>query len=112
MTNEELELAIFGIISYAGQAKSSCIQAMQMAKAGDFTQANANIQQSLQARQIAQEHHLKLVQTEAENMQENGSNTAFKLSLLLVHAEDQLISAETIELMAKEIIDLHQIKHK
>lgn len=108
MTNEDLELAIFGIISHAGQAKSSCIQAMQQAKAGNFTQANASIQQSVQSRQIAQQHHLKLVQTEAENIQADGSNSAFKLSLLLVHAEDQLISAETIELMAKEIIDLHQ----
>lgn len=102
----ELEMAIFGIISNAGEAKSTYISAISLAKKGDINGARAKILEGAKAKQTAQENHLSLVQKEAQSIAENKND--FNLSLLLVHAEDQMMSAETIEIMAKEIIDLYE----
>lgn len=102
----ELELAIFGIISSAGEAKSTYLSAISLAKNGDISGARARILEGAKAKQLAQESHLNLVQKEAQAMQEK--NDSFRLSLLLVHAEDQMMSAETVEIMAKEMIDLYE----
>lgn len=40
-------------------------------------------------------------------IQQESSGDDIKLSLLLMHAEDQLMSAETIKIMAKEVIKLN-----
>ncbi len=39
---------------------------------------------------------------------QEASGDKVKVDLLLVHAEDQMMSAETFRIMAKEIIDIHK----
>ena len=45
--------------------------------------------------------HTQLIQQEA-------AGEDVKLSLLLLHAEDQMMSAETIKIMVEEMIELYQ----
>ena len=47
--------------------------------------------------------HASLIQKEAE-----GEQTAF--SLLLMHAEDQLMTTETLKIITEEFIDIYQDK--
>ncbi len=102
----ELEMAIFGIISSAGMAKSTYITAITLAKNGNISGARAEIIKGREVKAIAQENHLELMQREAQSITD--AKDDFKISLLLVHAEDQMMGAETIEIMAKEIIDLYE----
>ena len=90
-----LELVSFKIISAVGMAKSSFIEAMKVAANGEFDVARAK---SFNGGHLA---HSELIQQEA-------SGNHVVPSILLMHAEDQLMSAETIKVMALEIIRLNE----
>ena len=87
---DNLELVSFQIISAVGVAKSSYIEL-----------AKAKIKEGDQEFVKGHEAHAGLIQKEA-----NGEKVV--LNILLMHAEDQLMSAETIKMMALEIIKLNQ----
>ena len=96
---DNLELVSFQIISAVGVAKSSYIEAMKIAEKGDFDLAK--IKEGDQEFVKGHEAHAGLIQKEA-----NGETVV--PNILLMHAEDQLMSAETIKMMALEIIKLNQ----
>ena len=96
-----LELISFQIISAVGMAKSTYIQAMKLAEKGDFETAKAKIKEGDQQFVKGHEAHADLIQKEA-------SGDKVVPTILLMHAEDQLLSAETIKVMALEIIKLNQ----
>ena len=95
-----LELVSFKIISAVGMAKSSFIEAMKVAANGEFDAARAKSKEgeSFNGGHLA---HSELIQQEA-------SGNHVVPSILLMHAEDQLMSAETIKVMALEIIRLNE----
>lgn len=97
----ELELVAFDIISAVGTAKSMYVEAIQNAKEGKLEEARKRIEEGDEIFVSGHHSHAKLVQKEA-----NGEKVEF--ALLLMHAEDQLMSAETIKIMALEIIDLYE----
>lgn len=94
-----LELICFEIISSVGAAKSSYIEAIQHAKAGDFAKATSSILEGDEQFQQGHHAHAKLIQQEA-------NNEKVEVNLLLVHAEDQLMGADTIKIIALELIDI------
>lgn len=98
---DSLELISFQIISAVGSAKSCYIEAMKMAEKGDFEDIEAKIKEGDLEFNKGHEAHASLIQKEA-----SGEQTA--PNILLMHAEDQLMSAETIKLMTLEIIKLNQ----
>lgn len=94
---EELETSCFQIISNVGAARSSYIEAIQKAKTGDFDDARACIEEGKQQFLAGHEAHFALIQKEAGG-EEIGS------PLILIHAEDQLMSAEGFKIIAEELI--------
>ncbi len=98
---DSLELISFQIISAVGSAKSCYMEAMKMAEKGDFEGIEAKIKEGDLEFNKGHEAHASLIQKEA-----SGEKTT--PNILLMHAEDQLMSAETIKLMALEIIKLNQ----
>ena len=103
---EDLELLSFNIISAVGTAKSRYVQAMYLAEKGDFDEARAKIKEQSMSNgdesfSQAHEAHLQLLQQEM-NTQEP------QITMLMAHAEDQLMNAETTKIMAEEIIKLSQ----
>lgn len=94
---ENLELICFQMISNAGMAKSSFAESMQEAEAGHFDAAEEKIREGKDFLVNGHTVHAGLIQKEAA-----GEKT--DLSLLLMHAEDQLISCETLELMAETFL--------
>ena len=95
---EDLEMTCFQIISNVGTARSSYIEAIQKAKQGDFEGARACVEAGQQQFLIGHEAHFELIQREAKGENVGGS-------LILVHAEDQLMSAEQFKIIAEEMID-------
>lgn len=102
---EGMELTAFQIISSVGIARSTYIEAIQEAKKGDFEKANEFILEG--ERHFIEGHraHTKLLQKES-------SNESVTTTLLLMHAEDQLMSAESFKIIAEELIDVHRRLHK
>lgn len=94
---EGLELTSFQIISAVGMARSTFIEAVQEARNGNVESANQKIKEGEQFFTKAHAAHADLIQQEA------GGNPV-QPNLLLMHAEDQLMSAETIKIIALELI--------
>lgn len=97
---EGLELVAFEIISAVGTARSSYIEAIQEAKSGNFDRARQLIGEGDESFATGHDAHAQLITKEA-----NGEKT---VSLLILHAEDQLMSAEGFKIIALEFIDLYQ----
>lgn len=102
---DEKELIIFKIISAVGTARSMYIEAIQLAKAGDFEGAEKLISEGEQAFVEGHHAHVELIQKEA-----TGEKT--EVSLIMVHAEDQLMSAEGFKIIAEELIDVYRKMNK
>ncbi|MGT2829492.1 PTS lactose/cellobiose transporter subunit IIA [Streptococcus hillyeri] len=97
---EGIELIAFQIIASVGSARSSYIEAIQAAKAGNFEEAEALIKAGDREFNEGHHAHASLIQKEANQEQVD-------LKLLLMHAEDQLMSAEGFKVIAQEFIDVY-----
>jgi PTS system cellobiose-specific IIA component len=99
--SEELSVICFEIITYVGTARSCFINAIQCAKKGEFEQAEQMIKQGDEAFSQGHDAHADLLTKDAE-----GNLSA--VGLLLLHAEDQLMSAEGFRIIAEEFIDVYK----
>ena len=95
------ELDILEIISSVGQARSLYIEAIQEAKSKHYDRYNELLKQGNELYAKGHRIHQKLVQQEA------GGNPV-KLNLLLTHAQDQLMSAESFKILCDEFMDLYR----
>lgn len=98
---EKLELISFQIISSVGMAKSSYIEAIQEAKKGNFEKAKACINEGKNSFAQGHKAHAELIQSET-------SGEGISPTLLLLHAEDQMMSAETCKILAEELIESYE----
>lgn len=98
---EGLELICFEIISSVGSAKSSYMEAIEFAKKNEFIEAYQKIEEGDEAATAGHQAHMNLISKECD-----GQPTG--VTLLLLHAEDQLISAEIIKVLALEVIELYK----
>lgn len=99
---EGLELTAFEIISAVGTARSCYIESIQKSKEGKFDEAEQLIKDGDEMFVQGHHAHAGLLQYEAEHGQ--GSAVSF----LILHAEDQLMSAEGFKTIALEFIDLYK----
>ena len=99
---EELELIAFKIISSVGTARSCYIEAIQAAKTGDYEQSAKLIAEGDESFALGHDAHAGLLTKEANE----GQGSA--VSLLILHAEDQLMSAEAFKTIALEFIDAYK----
>lgn len=99
--NKEIELLLFQIISSVGTAKSLYIEAIGESKKNKFKEAENKIKEANSYFLKGHETHRDLIQMDAES-------SSVPFSLLLVHAEDLLMSADTFKILADEFIDLYK----
>jgi len=97
-----LEEISFQIILHAGNAKSCAMEGLQLARAGDFTEAFKKIDEADQ--EFVNAHHFQ-----TNLLQKESSGESVNPSILLIHAQDHLMTAMTTKEMANEIIHLHQL---
>jgi PTS system cellobiose-specific IIA component len=98
---ETIEEICFKIIMSVGEAKGHIVEAINAAEDNEFVLAEELMELGNQKFLVGHKEHAKLIQNEAA-----GQNVKF--SLLLVHTEDQLMSVETLKIMAKKFIKLYR----
>lgn len=98
---EEMALVAFQIISNVGAARSSYIEAIHEAKKGDFEAAEKLIAEGKEMFVLGHHAHADLISKEA-------GGESVEISLLLLHAEDQLMSAESFGILAEEFIEVYK----
>ncbi len=100
-TLEELSQVAFQIITNAGEAKSEAMLAIYDAKENKINEAKEKLSKANKSINIASEAHFELIQAEAQGIQIN-------IPLILMHAEDQLLSTQTLILLAEEFVALYE----
>ena len=94
----DVEMICFKMISSLGAARSCFMEAMQMAKKYNFLEAKRLLEEGEGHRIEGHEVHFELLSKES-----SGANVS--ISLLLLHAEDQLMSAELLKVVAEETLE-------
>lgn len=102
---EGMEMTCFEIISNVGMARGSYIEAIDLATEGRFEEAEAKIEEGNTFFAKGHDAHTDLVQKEAA-----GERT--EIILILVHAEDQLMSAESFKILAEKFIAVNKKIYK
>lgn len=95
-----MEEIILNLIMHSGEARSYAMEAMELAKSGNIEGAKDLIQKSNEELGLAHHSQTSLIQGEA------GEQKA-KFSLLLIHAQDHLMTTMTLKDLANEIIDIY-----
>lgn len=96
---EDMEMVCFQIISASGLARSNYIEAMRHARKFDFDKANELMDEAKVEYLKAHEAHSELIYKET-----NGEKV--DMSLILMHAEDQLMAADSFRIVCEENIEL------
>ncbi|MEK3990383.1 MULTISPECIES: PTS lactose/cellobiose transporter subunit IIA [Robertmurraya] len=97
----EQEQIVFQIILHGGNGRSSSMEAIIAAKAGDFERARAKLQEAANELHEAHKIQTNLIQLEIRE----GPST---VSLLMVHAQDHLMNAIVVKDLASEFVDLYE----
>ncbi len=97
----DLESQIMGIIVNAGHGRSLCYESLNAAKSGDFIKAEELIDQSREA--LSQAH---LIQTQLIEADEGMGKTP--MTLVMVHAQDHLMTSILCKELVIEMIDIHK----
>ena len=96
-----LELIAFEIISNVGMAKSLAIEALRDVRCGNYKEGSEKLEESSEYLVKGHHAHAQLIQKEAA-----GEKVDF--SLIIMHAEDQMMSAETIKSLVEEMIEMYK----
>jgi PTS system cellobiose-specific IIA component len=97
----DLEQSVMGLIINSGQAKSLCFEALYCAKKGDFEQAEKLLEES---REFVNAAHT--IQTQL--IGEDEGEGKVKMTLIMVHAQDHLMTSMLAKELIEEIILLHK----
>lgn len=100
MTSEE-EICCLELITRAGCGRAEVFAALSAAKKGDYLQASACLQAADSELSQAHTAQTRLLAGEAQGV-------GMTPSLLLVHAQDQLMTAMSERALIAELIELHR----
>ena len=101
----DLEEMALEIITNVGTARSMYVEAVEAAKAGNFEEAHNLVAEGEKIFVNGHHVHADLVNAKigVEELQ---------YMFLVMHAEDQLMSAETLKIVCDELIDMLEAKAK
>ena len=102
MINFEQQVDIaFKIINQVAASKKTINDAIALAREGKIKEANDKVKQARNELGEAQRFHGDLVQKEA-------AGEKFNVTLLLMHAEDQMMTTENLIMIATEMIHMYE----
>jgi PTS system cellobiose-specific IIA component len=90
------------LIAGAGDSKSYAIEAIYNAKEGNFAEAKACIAKSREALMPTHDLQTDLIRGEMTG------ECKTEATLLMMHAQDHLMSAVTVRELAEEIVELYE----
>ena len=98
MTPDELIDTSMMLIVHSGDARAAAFHALQEAKAGNYEEAKKLMAES-------QAHHIQ-----TGLLTDEGNGEGPQVNLLLVHAQDHLMTSMLAQELIAELIELHEKK--
>ena len=101
MNTEELQMAAFGIILSSGNARSVIHEAFAAMREGDYDKAEELLEAA--NADMLEAHH-----SQSGLLQEYASGTEVKVEIIMVHAQDHLMTTMTLREVALEMLALYR----
>lgn len=101
MNSDELQMAAFEIILNSGNARTIVHEGFDAMRAGDFELAAQKLDE-------ANEELLLAHKAQTHLLQEYASGTEIKIEIIMVHAQDHLMTTMTLREVALEMLELHK----
>jgi PTS system cellobiose-specific IIA component len=92
----------FQIILHAGNARSSAMEAMALAKEGQFAEAKEKLAEA--KKELHEAHHFQTELIRAEARGETGAD----INVILIHAQDHLMTSIVVKDMVTEFVELYE----
>lgn len=101
MTEEELQLAAFEIILHSGTAITYVHEAFDAMKESKFEVVEEKL--AAADEELLQAHH-----AQTDLLQKYASGTEIKIEIIMVHAQDHLMTTMTLKEVAIEMMGMYQ----
>lgn len=101
LENIDLEVAAMELVGNSGESRSLSFEAIYLAKEGKIEEAQEKIKQAKSSSLKAHSIQTSLICKEADGED-------FKIGLLMIHAQDHLMTSILARELAEEIISLHE----
>lgn len=98
---EDFELIIMNLVVDSGNARSCAMEAIYKAKEGAMAEAEGLIAESIE--QLSKAHN-----TQTELIQKELNGQPVPVSLLMVHAQDHLMTSMVVKDLATEFVELYK----
>ena len=104
-TKEDLSELTFQFILHSGNARSCAMEAIALQKQGKSSDAQEKLKEAEDEFVAAHKIQTGLIQQEV-------SGEVFEIPMLLIHAQDHLMTSMTTKELAIEIVELHEKTQK
>ncbi|EHJ56060.1 hypothetical protein HMPREF9318_02126 [Streptococcus urinalis FB127-CNA-2] len=101
MTSDELQMAAFEIILNSGNSRTTVHEAFDKMREGDYEAAEKLLDDANEELLLAHNAQTKL-------LQEYASGTEIKIEIIMVHAQDHLMTTMTLREVALEMLALYK----
>lgn len=101
MNVEDLQMAAFEIILNSGNARAIVHEGFEAMRNGDYDLAEQKLEE-------ANEEFLKAHHAQTDLLQEYASGTDIKIEIIMVHAQDHLMTTMTLREVALEMLELYK----
>ena len=101
MNEEELQVAAFEIILHSGTARSDIHEAFTLMRSGDYEQAGEKLENANTS--LVEAHN-----AQTELLQQYASGIEIKIEIIMVHAQDHLMTTMTLLEITKEMLELYK----
>lgn len=104
-SNEELQVAAFTIIFHSGNARTKIHEAFEKMREDKFDEADVDLNE-------AKEEVLLAHKSQTELLQEYASGKKIEMEIIMVHAQDHLMTTMTLQEVAEEMKFLYKQNSK
>ncbi|HEM6090046.1 TPA: PTS cellobiose transporter subunit IIA [Streptococcus suis] len=101
MNQEELQVAAFQIILHSGTARTEVHEAFAAMRAGDYETASEKLETA--NTELVEAHH-----AQTKLLQDYASGIEIKIEIIMVHAQDHLMTTMTLREVALEMLELYK----
>lgn len=101
MDTEQLQVAAFEIILNSGNARVIVHESFAAMRSGDYEQAAEKLS-------LANDELLLAHRAQTKLLQEYANGTEIKIEIIMVHAQDHLMTSMTLREVALEMLELYK----
>lgn len=103
MSKEEVSFTGFEIVSFAGEARSKLLEALNAAKDGKYADAEALTKEAEESLNEAHNSQTKMLSAEAKGEEVD-------LGFIMVHAQDHLMTTMLLKDLMNHMIELYKAR--